>query len=119
MYNKNNLKEKENLVVLDQILITSFDVLASHIRKSKRRNDTHKEVIMETLLDSRATNLVMSSDFAKKQKFKLKKIGRPIYMRNIDGSFNKGGLIEYTVEVNIYCQRYKERIEIDIIREQK
>ena len=44
----------------------------------------------------------MSSKFARKQKFKLKKIERPIYMRNMDGTFNKEGLIENTVEVNIY-----------------
>jgi len=40
-------------------------------------------------------------------------------MRNIDGSFNKERPIEHTVEVNIYYQRYRERIEIDVIREQK
>jgi len=46
---------------------------------------------------------------------KLKKIKNPIYMRNINGIFNKEGLIEYTVKVNIYYQRYRERTEIDII----
>ena len=57
---------------------------------------------MEALLDSRATRLVMSSEFIRKQEFKLKKFGRPIYMRNMDSSFNKEGLIEHMVEVNIY-----------------
>ena len=61
----------------------------------------------------------MSSEFARKQGFKLKKINRPIYVRNVDGSFNQEGLIEHTVEVNIYYQEYRERIEIDMIREQK
>ena len=46
---------------------------------------------------------------------KLKKIKKPIYMRNMNGIFNKEGLIEYTVKVNIYYQRYRERTEIDII----
>ena len=46
---------------------------------------------------------------------KLKKIKNPIYMRNMNGIFNKEGLIEYTVKVNIYYQRYRERTEIDII----
>ena len=32
-----------------------------------------KRVIVEVLLDSRATGLVMSSEFTKKQRFKLKK----------------------------------------------
>ena len=44
----------------------------------------------------------MSSKFTRKQGFRLKKIERPIYIRNIDGYFNKEGPIEYTVEVNIY-----------------
>ena len=46
---------------------------------------------------------------------KLKKIKKSIYMRNINGIFNKEGLIEYTIKVNIYYQRYRERTEIDII----
>jgi len=40
-------------------------------------------------------------------------------VRNVDGTFNKEGLIEHTMEVNIYYQRHKERIEIDIIERQK
>ena len=47
---------------------------------------------MEVLLDSRATELVMSSEFARKQGFKLKKF---------------------------YYQRHRERIEIDMIKGQK
>ena len=35
--------------------------------------------IIETLLDSRAIELVISSEFARKQIFKLKKIEKPIY----------------------------------------
>ena len=70
---------------------------------------------MEVLLDSRATRLVMSSEFAKKQDFKLKKLERLINMRNMDGSFNKEGPIENTVEVNIYYQEHRKRTEIDVI----
>jgi len=61
----------------------------------------------------------MSSEFARKQGFKLKKIERPIYMRNVNGSFNKEELIKYMVKVNIYYQGHRERTEIDVIREQK
>jgi len=46
--------------------------------------------------------LVISSEFAKKQGFKLKKIKRLIYVRNVDGTFNKERPIENMVEVNIY-----------------
>ena len=40
-------------------------------------------------------------------------------MRNVDGSFNREGLIENTVEVNIYYKGHMERMEIDVIRGQK
>ena len=72
-----------------------------------------------TLLDSGAIRLVMSSEFAKKQGFKLKKLERPMNVRNIDRLLNKEGPIENTVEVNIYYQGHRERIEIDIIGRQK
>jgi len=70
-------------------------------------------------LDSGATGLVISSEFAKKQRFKLKKLERPINVRNVDGLFNKEGPIENMVEVNIYYQGHRERTEIDIIGRQK
>jgi len=40
-------------------------------------------------------------------------------VRNVDGSFNKEEPIEYMVEVNIYYQGHRERMEINIIEEQK
>jgi len=63
--------------------------------------------------------LVISSEFTKKQRFKLKKIKKPIYVRNVNGFFNKERLIKYTVEVNIYYQRYRKRMEINMIGKQK
>jgi len=83
------------------------------------RIDTQEGITVEALLDSGATELVMSSEFARKQGFKLKKLDRPIYVRNVDGSLNKEGPIEHTVEVNIYYQGHRERTEIDIIGGQK
>ena len=74
-----------------------------------------ERVIVKMLLNSGVTELVMSSKFAKKQEFKLKKIERPIYMRNMDGSINKKEPIEHTVEVNIYYQRYRKRTEWSVI----
>jgi len=59
-------------------------------------------------LDSEVTGLVMSSEFARKQRFKLKKIENPIYMRNVDGEFNKKRLIKNTVEVKIHYQGQRE-----------
>ena len=74
---------------------------------------------MEALLDSGATGLVMSSEFARKKGFKLKKLERPMQVRNMDGSFNREGPIENTVEVNVYYKGHVERTEIDVIGGQK
>ena len=49
----------------------------------------------------------------------MKKLERPMHMRNVNGLLNKEGPIEHTVEVNIYYQRYRERTEINVIGEQK
>jgi len=83
------------------------------------RIDMQKGITVEALLDSGATGLVMSSEFATKQGFKLKKLERPMQVRNMDGSFNKEGLIEHTVEVNIYFKGHRKRTEIDVIGGQK
>ena len=81
--------------------------------------DTQEEVIVKILLNSSAIKLVMSLEFAQKQEFKLKKIEKPIYVKNMNSFFNKERLIEYTVEVNIYYKRHKERTEINVIDSQK
>ena len=79
------------------------DMLKEVIVKIRlKRIDMQKEVTVEVLLDSGAMRLVMSLEFVRKQGFKLKKIERPIYVRNINSFFNKEESIEHTVEVNIY-----------------
>jgi len=83
------------------------------------RIDTLEGVMVEALLDSRATGLVISSEFARKEGFKLKRLERPMQVRNVDRSFNKEGPIENTVEVNIYYRGHVERTEIDVIGGQK
>jgi len=79
------------------------------------RIDTQEGIMVETLLNSGATRLVMSSEFARKQGFKLKKLERLVHVRNVDGSLNKEGPIKHTVEVNIYYQKHRERMEINVI----
>ena len=83
------------------------------------RLDIQEGITVEALLDSGATGLVLSSKFAKKQGFKLKKLERLMNVRNMDGSLNKEGPIEYTVKVNIYYQEHRERTEINVIGGQK
>ena len=83
------------------------------------RIDTQEKIIVEALLDSGKTGLVMSSEFAKRQDFKLKKLKRLINVRNVDRSLNKEGSIKHTVEVNIYFKGHRERTKINVIRGQK
>ena len=89
------------------------------IKIGLERLDTQEGITVEALLDSGATGLVISSEFARKQSFKLKKLERPMQVRNVDGSFNKEGPIENTVEVNVYYKGHVERTEINVIGGQK
>ena len=83
------------------------------------RIDTQKGITVKALLDSGTTGLVMSSEFTRKQGFKLKKLDKPMYVRNVDGLLNKEEPIKHMIEVNIYYQEHRERVEIDVIRGQK
>ena len=66
-----------------------------------KRINIQKKVTVEVLLQSSVIRFVIGSEFVRKQEFKLKKIKRLIYIRNVNSSFNKEP-IEYIVEVNIY-----------------
>ena len=61
------------------------------------RIDIQERVTVKTLLGSGAMELVMSLEFAKKQEFKLKKIERLIYVKNVDIMLNKERPIKNTV----------------------
>ena len=89
------------------------------IKIGLERLDIQEGIMVEALLDSGATGLVMSSEFAKKKGFKLKKLERPMQVRNVNRLFNREGLIENTVEVNVYYKGHVERTEIDVIGGQK
>jgi len=83
------------------------------------RIDIQEGITVEALLDSGAIVLVVSSEFARKQGFKLKKLNRFIYVRNVNSLLNKEEPIEHMVEINIYYQEHRERMEIDVIKGQK
>jgi len=53
-------------------------------------------VTVKVLLDNVAMGLVMSLEFSRKQGFQLKKIEKLIYVRNMDGSFNKESVVATT-----------------------
>ena len=76
-------------------------------------------IVVEVLLDSEATRLVMSEEFARRHKFRRIKLERLIYLRNVNGTLNYIGPIVDTVEVEIFFKEHKERMSIDVIGGQK
>ena len=84
-----------------------------------KQKEKEEGVITKTLLDSRATGLVMSKEFAKKHRFRRTKLERLVYMKNVDSMLNYAGPIVDTVEVEIFFKGHKERTLIDVIGGQK
>ena len=84
-----------------------------------KQEEEEEGVVTEALLDSGATGLVISEEFARRYKFRRTKLERPVYVRNMDGTLNYVGPIVDIVEVEIFFKEYKKRTLIDIIGGQK
>jgi len=80
-----------------------------------KQKEEEEGIVVDELLDSRATGLVMSEEFARKHRFRRTKLERPIYVRNVDGSLNYAGPIVNIVEVEISFKGHKERMLIDVV----
>jgi len=66
-----------------------------------KQKDNEEGIVVEVLLDSRIIGLVISLEFARKNKFRKKKLDRLIYVRNMNGIFNHEGPIEHTMEMDV------------------
>ena len=66
-----------------------------------KQKEDEEEVVIEALLDSGATGLVISEEFVKKHRFRRTKLERPVYVRNVDGMLNYAGPIVDIVNVKI------------------
>ncbi len=53
-----------------------------------KQEEKEEGIVTEALLDSGATGLVMSKEFARKHRFRRTKLEKPVYVRNVDGTFN-------------------------------
>ena len=84
-----------------------------------KQKEEEEGIMIEALLDSEVTGLVISEEFARKHTFRRTKLERLIYMRNVNGILNYAGLIVDTVKVEIFFKEYKERTLIDVIGGQK
>ena len=76
--------------------------------------DIHKGVIVKVLLDSSTTDMFIDCKMAAKHGFRLKKLERPVVVRNVNRTNNSAGAIIHQVEVNVYYKGYIERIRMDI-----
>ena len=84
-----------------------------------KQEEEEKGIVVEALLDSRTTVLVMSEEFSRKHRFRRTKLERPIYVRNVDGIVNYVEPIVDIVEMEIYFRGHKKRTLIDVIGGQK
>ena len=96
-----------------------MDVQKIEVDSSLTSTDSSRKEKMEVLLDNSTTELLMSLEFVRKNKFKKKKLERSIYIRNVDDIFNHEELIEYIVEVKLFYKWHKKRMEINVISGQK
>ena len=84
-----------------------------------KQEEEEEEVVTEVLLDSSATGMVMSKEFARRHKFRRMKLERLVYVRNVDGMLNYARPIVDTVEVETFFKGHKERTSMNVIGEQK
>ena len=76
--------------------------------------ENHEEVAVKALLDSGATGLFMNMTFAKKKRFKMEKLKKPLLVWNVDGTINVGGAITHQVECNMFFKGHMERARMDM-----
>jgi len=72
------------------------------VKIGSKQKKYEEGIMIEVLLDSRVTGLVISKEFAKKHKFRRIKLERLIYVRNVDETLNYTRPIVDIVEVKIY-----------------
>jgi len=107
---------KHNIEGAREVRRTLWPLREVWMKVGMEKLDTHEEVIVKTLLDSRATRIFMDKDFAEEQGFKLERLDKPVEVKNMDGTDNNGGKIEYKVQCNMYFEGHVERIQVDVCR---
>ena len=75
---------------------------------------SHEEIAVKVLLDSEVIGLFIDTKFAKKKKFKLEKLKKPLLVRNVDGMANVREAITYQVKYNMFFKGDVERVQMDV-----
>lgn len=81
--------------------------------------DTYEGVSVKALLDSGVMGLFMSKKLVEREDFQLRKLEKPIKVRNIDRTGNSGESIIHEVECNMCFQEYVERVQMDVCELEK
>jgi len=78
--------------------------------------DMHKRTTVKALLDSGAMGMFIDKKLVEEQEFKMEKLNRLLEVKNVDGTNNDGGRIEYKIEYNIYFEGHVERIRMHVCK---
>jgi len=81
--------------------------------------DTHERLSVKALLDSGVIGLFISKKLVERKGFQLRKLEKPIKVRNIDGTENSRGSITHEIECNMYFQGHVERVQMDVCELEK
>jgi len=79
-----------------------------------KKVDMHKGVTVKAFLDSGTTGMFMNREMAEKHGFKMRKLERPLKVKNMDGTENSRRNITHQVEVNVFYKNHVERMRIDM-----
>jgi len=107
---------KDNTKGAREVRCTLWSLREVWMKVGLEKLDMHEGVTVKALLDSGAMGIFMDKDFAEEQGFKLEKLDRPVEVKNVDGTSNEGGKIEYKVQYNMYFEGHVERIRVNVCR---
>ena len=88
-------------------------------KRKKKRSVEIRKIKREKLLREVIIKIGLKQENDKKGIIVKALLDRPIYMRNIDSTFNYKESIEYIVEIKLFYKEHKDKMEINIIGEQK
>jgi len=107
---------KDNTEGAREVRCTLWPLREVWMKVGLEKLDTHEGTTVKALLDSRATEMFIDKEFTVEQGFKLEKLDRPLEVKNMDGTNNNGGRIEYEIKCNMYFEGHVERTRIDMCK---
>jgi len=79
-----------------------------------KKLENHEGVAVKVLLDSGATGLFMDTAFTKEKGFRMKRMKKPLLVKNMDETINIGGAITHQVECNMFFKEHVERVRMNV-----